>query len=90
MVVTNLYLKWTKPSDTADNHTFNSDEIYSVKPEDVPLSYDVNYKFRNIDETGFSINTYYEVSSSEITQNSNSSAITLDGKWRTNNHFTNR
>lgn len=75
----NLYLKWTKPSDTADNHTFNSDEIYSVKPQDVPFHYDVNYKFRNIDETGFSINTYYEVSSSEISQNSNSSAITLDG-----------
>ena len=75
----NLYLKWTKPSDTADNHTFNSDEIWSVKPEDVPLSYDVNYKFRNIDETTLSVNTYYEVSSSEIAQNSNSSAITLDG-----------
>ena len=74
----NLYLKWTKPSDTADNHTFNSDEIWSVKPEDVPLHYDVNYKFRNIDETGFKVNTYYEVSSSEIAQNSNSSAITLD------------
>ena len=73
-----LHLKWTKPSDTVDNHTFNSDEIYSVKPEDVPLHYDVNYKFRNMDETGFSINTYYEVSSSEIAQNSNSSAITLD------------
>ena len=75
----NLYLKWTKPSDTADNHTFNSDEIWSVKPEDVPFHYDVNYKFRNIDETGFKVNTYYEVSSSEIAQNSNSSAITLDG-----------
>ena len=75
----NLYLKWTKPSDTVDNHTFNSDEIWSVKPEDVPLHYDVNYKFRNIDETNFSVNTYYEVSSSEIAQNSNSSAITLDG-----------
>ena len=75
----NLYLKWTKPSDTADNHTFNSDEIWSVKPEDVPFHYDVNYKFRNIDETSFSINTYYEVSDNEIAQNSNSSAITLDG-----------
>ena len=75
----NLYLKWTKPSDTADNHTFNSDEIWSVKPQDVPFHYDVNYKFRNIDETDFKINTYYEVSSSEIAQNSNSSAITLDG-----------
>ena len=75
----NLYLKWTKPSDTADNHTFDSDEIWSVKPEDVPLHYDINYKFRNIDETNFSVNTYYEVSSSELAQNSNSSAITLDG-----------
>ena len=42
------------------------------------MSYDVNYKFRNIDETTLSVNTYYEVSSSEIAQNSNSSAITLD------------
>lgn len=75
----NLYLKWTKPSDTVDNHTFNSDEIWSVKPEDVPLHYDVNYKFRNIDETGFSVNTYYEVSSGEIAKNSNSNTISLDG-----------
>lgn len=75
----NLYLKWTKPSDTADNHTFNSDEIWSVKPEDVPFHYDVNYKFRNMDETGFSVNTYYEVSDSEIAKNPNSNTITLDG-----------
>ena len=72
----NLYITWKRPSDS--DYQFNSDEIWSVKPEDVPLHYDVNYKFRNIDESGFSVNTFYEVSSSEIAQNSNSSAITLD------------
>ena len=32
-----------------------------------------------MDETGFSVNTYYEVSSSEIAKNSNSNTISLDG-----------
>jgi hypothetical protein len=72
----NLYITWKRPSDS--DYQFNSDEIWSIKQEDIPLHYDVNYKFRNIDESVFSVNTFYEVSSSEIAQNSNSSAITLD------------
>jgi hypothetical protein len=78
-----LYLKWLSPEDEAAGaaYAFNSNSIWSYNPDTYvePLHYDVNYKFRNIDETGFSINTYYEVSDSEIAKNSNSSAITLDG-----------
>lgn len=72
----NLYITWKRPSDT--NYQFNSNEIYSVKQEDVPLHYDVNYKFRNIDETIFSLNTYYQASENVWVQNSNSNTITLD------------
>jgi hypothetical protein len=78
-----LYLKWLSPEDEAAGaaYAFNSNSIWSYNPDTYvePLHYDVNYKFRNIDETDFSVNTYYRVSSSEIAQNSNSSAITLDG-----------
>jgi len=78
-----LYLKWLSPEDEAAGaaYAFNSNSIWSYNPDTYvePLHYDVNYKFRNIDETGFSINTYYEVSDSEIAKNSNSSVITLDG-----------
>jgi len=78
----NLYLKWKSPEDVAAGaaFAFNGNSIWSIDADNYvePLHYDVNYKFRNIDETNFSVNTYYEVSSSEIAQNSNSSAITLD------------
>ena len=78
----NLYLKWKSPEDTAAGaaYAFNGNTIWSIDADDYvePLQYDVNYKFRNIDETGFSINTYYEVSSSEIAKNSNSNTISLD------------
>jgi hypothetical protein len=78
-----LYLKWLSPEDEAAGaaYAFNSNSIWSYNPDTYvePLHYDVNYKFRNIDETDFSVNTYYKVSSSENAQNSNSSAITLDG-----------
>ena len=72
----NLYITWKRPSDS--NYQFNSDEIWSVKPADVPLHYDVNYKFRNIDETAFSLNTYYQATENSWIQNSNSNTITLD------------
>src|SRR6056300_333161 len=79
----NLTLKWKSPEDVAAGaaFTFNGNSIWSIDADNYvePLHYDVNYKFRNIDETDFSVNTYYKVSSSEIAQNSNSSAITLDG-----------
>lgn len=78
-----LYLKWKSPEDTAAgaDFAFNANSIYSIDADNYvePLHYDVNYKFRNLDETGFSINTYYEVSSSEIAKNSNSNTISLDG-----------
>ena len=78
----NLTLKWKSPEDIAAGaaFAFNGNTIYSIDADNYvePFHYDVNYKFRNIDETGFSINTYYEVSDSEIAKNSNSNAITLD------------
>ena len=78
----NLKLKWKSPEDVAAgaDWAFNANSIYSIDADNYvePLSYDVNYKFRNIDETGFSVNTYYEVSSSEIAKNSNSNTISLD------------
>ena len=79
----NLTLKWKSPEDVASGaaFAFNGNSIWSIDADNYvePLHYDVNYKFRNIDETDFSVNTYYKVSSGEIAQNSNSSAITLDG-----------
>ena len=79
----NLKLKWKSPEDVAAgaDWAFNANSIYSIDADNYvePFHYDVNYKFRNIDETGFSVNTYYEVSSSEIAKNSNSNTISLDG-----------
>jgi len=79
----NLTLKWKSPEDIAAGaaFAFNGNTIYSIDADNYvePFHYDVNYKFRNIDETGFSINTYYEVSDSEIAKNSNSNTISLDG-----------
>ena len=78
----NLKLKWKSPEDVAAgaDWAFNANSIYSIDADNyvVPFHYDVNYKFRNMDETGFSVNTYYEVSSSEIAKNSNSNTISLD------------
>ena len=78
-----LYLKWKSPEDIAAGaaFAFNGNTIWSIDSDDYvePFHYDVNYKFRNMDETEFSINTYYEVSSSEIAKNSNSNTISLDG-----------
>jgi hypothetical protein len=78
----NLTLKWKSPEDTAAGaaYAFNGNSIWSIDADNYvePLSYDINYKIRNIDETTLSVNTYYEVSSSQIAKNSNSNAISLD------------
>ena len=79
----NLTLKWKSPEDVASGaaFAFNGNSIWSIDADNYvePLHYDVNYKFRNIDETDFSVNTYYKVSEQEIVKNTNSNSIGLDG-----------
>jgi len=83
----NLYLKWTKPSDTVDNHTFDSDEIYSIDADDYvePITYNVTYNLHsNITPSDFGVNTYYQSGTNEVTQNSNSTTVSLDSDGKAN------
>jgi len=85
----NLYLKWKSPEDVAAGaaFAFNGNTIYSIDADDytVAIDYTVNYNFHsNITPSDFGVNTYYQSGTNEVTQNSNSTTVSLDSDGKAN------
>ena len=85
----NLYLKWKSPEDTAAGaaYAFNGNTIWSIDADDYvePLTYNITYNLHsNITPSDFGVNTYYESGTNEVTQNSNSTTVTLDSDGKAN------
>jgi hypothetical protein len=77
-----LYLKWKSPEDVAAgaDWAFNGNTIYSIDADDytVPIDYTVNYNFHSsFNTTDYSVDTYYESGTNEVTKNSNSQTKNL-------------